>query len=466
MKVLLVNPPIPKFWYNDEYYLPSSMLYLAASLREHGYTPQILDMKTLKKEKPHGQGCVYEESLCSTIRVFEPDLIGFGCLFAGNFPDVLRFATVCKEQFPHLPIAAGGIHFTIHAEKIMEQCPVFDLIVLGEGERSLPDLVAALTAGDSVAAIDGVAWRDSGKVRINSKVSYIENPDEIPFPAYDLIKLQDYFVDTSAWHNPKGLPIKTSIPIITSRSCPFRCTFCSMYTVMGPRWRSRSPENVVQEIEFLYHTYQHRHFSIMDDNFTLNKPRVLEICRLIRERGLNIQFETPNGLNINSLDAEVMDALVEAGMVRVALAIESGSDYIRNTVMGKHLSRNKILEVVELTRRYSHLHVSAFFIIGMPEETRETLEETYEMIKLIEVDKIQLMNIVPFPHTAVFDQSVRDGLLVDLDTEYLFLSSDLYFKNTGRFFIKPYQLELKDMEAFRERCIPLIAERQRTGKLS
>ena len=202
MKILLVNPPIPNFWYNDEYYLPSSMLYLAASLRQHGHSPQILDMKTLKKEKTLGQTYAYEESLCSTIRAFEPDMIGFGCLFSGNFPDVLRFATVCKEQFPQLPIVAGGIHFTIHAEKIMEQCPVFDLIVLGEGERSLPQLVAALTAGKSVAAIDGVAWRDSGTVKINSKASYIENPDEIPFPAYDLIKMQDYFVDTSAWHNP------------------------------------------------------------------------------------------------------------------------------------------------------------------------------------------------------------------------------------------------------------------------
>jgi len=464
MKVLLVNPPIPSFWYNNEFYLPSSMLYLAASLREQGHTPLILDMK-IHSLNPESKGTgFYEELLCSKISSFAPDLIGFGCLFSGNFPDVLHFASLCKKQFPDIPIVAGGIHFTIHVQKIMEMCPAFDLIIIGEGERSLPEMVSALSTGGSVAAIDGIAWRESGTVRINQKASYIENPDEIPFPAYDLINLQDYFVDTSAWHNPKKLPINTSIPIITSRSCPLRCNFCSMYTVMGPRWRSRSPENVVQEIEFLYNTYQHRHFSIMDDNFTLNKSRALEICRLIRDRGLDIQFETPNGLNINSLDAELMDALVEAGMVRVALAIESGSDHIRNTIMGKHLSREKILDTVALTRRYPQLHVSAFFIIGMPEETKETLEDTYEMIKLIKADKIQLMNIVPFPHTAVFDQAVRDGLLVDLDTETLFLSSDLYFKNSGRFFIKPYHLELHEMEAFRERCIPLIAEQQRTGK--
>jgi len=466
MRVLLVNPPIPSFWYNDEYYLPSSMLYLGASLRKHGHIPQILDMKALKPQDSRGRDRFYEDSLCTAIREFLPDLIGFGCLFSGNFPDVLRFANLCKIQFPHLPIMAGGIHFTIHAEKIMEHCPAFDLIILGEGEHSLAQVATALTAGGGFAAIDGIAWRETGSVRINSKASYIEDPDEIPFPAYDLINLRDYFVDTSAWHNPKVLPINTSIPIITSRSCPLRCTFCSMYTVMGPRWRARSPENVVQELELLYHTYQHRHFSIMDDNFTLNKARVLEICRLIRERGLDIQFETPNGLNLNTLDAEVMEALVGAGMVRVALAIESGSDHIRNTIMGKHLSREKILEVVKLTKRYAHLHVSAFFIIGMPEETRETLEATYNMIQLIEADKIQLMNIVPFPHTALFDQALRDGLLVDLDPERLYLSSDLYFKNTCRFFIKPYRLELAELGAFREHCLPLIAERQRAGKAS
>lgn len=460
MKVLLVNPPIPSFWYNDEYYLPSSMLYLAAVLRENGDEPRIMDMKALTPDPSVERGEFYRQTLLAAVREFSPELIGFGCLFSGNFPDVLDFATLCKEVCPHVPIVAGGIHFTIHAAMIMENCPVFDLIVLGEGECSLVRIVNAIKKKSGFSGIDGIVWQQEGALHINAKASYIENPDEIPFPAYDLIKLSDYFVDTSAWHNPKKLPINTSIPIITSRSCPLRCTFCSMYTVMGPHWRARSPENVVAELEFLYHTYGHRHFSIMDDNFTLNKRRALAICRMITERGLDIQFETPNGLNVNTLDAEVMDALVSAGMVRVALAIESGSDFMRNTIMKKRLSREKILEVIGLIKLYPQLHVSAFFIIGMPEETHETLQETYEMIKLIEADKIQLMNIVPFPSTEVFEQARRDNLLIDIDTENLYRSDDLYFKNFKRFFIKPYQLELADLFAFREKCDLLIAEQQ------
>jgi anaerobic magnesium-protoporphyrin IX monomethyl ester cyclase len=460
MRVLLVNPPMPDSWYNDEFYLPSSMLYLAAALRENGDAPFILDMKVLKAVPPRER--FYEEKLIEAISRFRPELIGFGCLFSGNFPDVLRFATCCKERFPSIPIVAGGIHFTIHAEKIMRHAPVFDLIVRGEGERALTQLVDALRKGRTeFDGIDGVVYRKGSEVVVNPKQDYIADLDRIPFPAYDLIALSDYHVDTSAWHNPRHLPILTSIPIISSRSCPHRCSFCSMYTVMGPRWRARSPQNVVSEMELLYQRYGYRHFSFMDDNITLNKPRTIEICRLIRERGLDIQFETPNGLNLNSLDAEVIDALVGAGLVRVALAIESGSDYMRNTVMKKRLSREKILEVLGLVRRHPQLHVSAFFIIGMPEETHESLRDTYDMIQQVEADKIQLMNIVPFPHTEVFDQAVRDNLLVDLDPEILFMSGDLYFKNVKRFFIKPYGLELSELFAFRRQCEELIQDQQR-----
>ena len=121
----------------------------------------------------------------------------------------------------------------------------------------------------------------------------------------------------------------------------------------------------------------------MDDNFALNRKRTIEICSEIIRRGLDIQFETPNGISINTLNEEVLDALVSAGLVRVYLAIESGSEFIRNEIMGKHLSTEKIYEIVGLTKKHKQLHVKAYFIIGMPEETHETLEETYNMIKKI-----------------------------------------------------------------------------------
>jgi len=222
---------------------------------------------------------------------------------------------------------------------------------------------------------------------------------------------------------------------------------------------------VVDEMEFLYNKYDHRHFSIMDDNFSLVKSRVIEICSLIKKRKLDLQFETPNGLSLKTLDREVIDAMASAGLVRVSLAIESGSDYIRNTVMRKNLDRKKIFEITEIIKEYKSIFTNAFFIIGMPEETKKTLMDTYDMMKEIDVDKVHLMNIVPLPSTSVYEQALRDNLLVDLDPKSIYKADDLYFKNYDRFFIKPYKLELADLSEFRIKCMELMDRKNSRKKI-
>lgn len=464
MKILLVNPPSPAAYYNREVYPPSALLYLSAVLKNNGDEVKLLDLKCPKYEKPDNPRKNYEDAMVNTISDFRPDIIGFGCLFSGNFPELLNLSNISKRKFGSVPVMIGGIHPTIYASEILKNCPDIDWVILGEGEESVVRLVNRVkdrTFG--FEEIDGFAYRKNGKIIVNPKTKYIKEPDTIPFPAYDLIDLKDYYVDTSAWHNPKKLPINTSVPVITSRSCPNRCRFCSMYMVMGPHWRPRTPENVVGEIELIYDEYNHRHFSFMDDNLTLKKSHALGICNLIIKKKLNIQFETPNGLAINTLDEEVLDALVEAGMVRTGLAIESGSDFIRNKIMGKNLSREKIYQVVNLIKKYKDLFVTAFFIMGMPEETRDTLTDTYNMIKDIDVNKVILMNIVPFPGTAVFKQAVRDNLLTDTDTENLYLAGERYFTNYRKFFIKPYKLDLKDLLEFRIKYDKLISDHKSGG---
>lgn len=453
MKILLVNPPNPASYYNNEVYPPSSLMYLAAALRKNGEDCEILDLKLYKYN-----GLDHGAVLASRVGAYKPDLIGLGCLFSGNFPELLKLSAACKAGFPGIPIVTGGIHPTIYAGQILKNCPSIDYVILSEGERSVVEFAEALkNGGRDFEKIGGFAYRKDGGIRINPRANFIEDPDAIPFPAYDLVDLKDYYVDTSKWHNPKKLPINTSVPIISSRSCPNRCTFCSMYMVMGPRWRPRSAGNVVDEIEFVYNKYGHRHFSFMDDNFALNKARAIEICGQIVERKLNLQFETPNGLSLNTLDEEVLDALVSAGMVRTGLAIESGSDHIRNKIMGKNLSRKKIYEVVDLTRKYKDLFVTAFFIMGMPEETPETLMDTYNMVREIHVDKVLLMNIVPFPCTKLYEQAKRDNLLTDPDTENAYKAADRYFTNTRKFFIKPYKMELSELLEFRDKFEKMLA---------
>ncbi|MEW6557326.1 MAG: radical SAM protein [Elusimicrobiota bacterium] len=467
MKILFVNPPAPPDYYNKEVYLPSALLYLSAVLQENDEEIKILDLRCPKYENLDNPQKHYEEILVNTVSTFQPELIGFGCLFSGNFPQLLKLSIVSKKNFDKIPIIIGGIHPTIYALEILTNCPFIDYIILSEGEESIVQFVNTIKNKSSdFDKIDGFAYRKNSEIIINPKKHFIENPNTIPFPAYNLVNLEDYYVDTSNWHNPKNLPINTSVPIISSRSCPNRCNFCSMYLAMGPKWRPRTPQNVVDEMEYVYNKYDHRHFSFMDDNMTLNKPRTLEICNQIKNRKLDIQFETPNGLNINTLDEEVLDAMVSAGMVRTYLAIESGSDYIRNKIMRKNLSQEKIFEITKLVKKYKQLNVAAFFIIGMPEETWETLMDTYNMIKEINVDRVFLMNLVPFPGTDVFEQASDDNLLIDTDPDNLYLSDNRYFTKYNHFFLKPYEIEVADLQKFRIMCEESLPCIKKTGKQS
>ncbi|MBT4135848.1 B12-binding domain-containing radical SAM protein [archaeon] len=285
----------------------------------------------------------------------------------------------------------------------------------------------------------------------------------MPFPDYDAINLKDYYFDTSGWHNPKNIPINVPVPILTSRSCPNQCTFCSMFLLHGKGWRYRSAKNVVDEIEQIYNKYNHRYFSFMDDNMTLLKGRTLEIMHEIIERGLNIQFDTPNGLSLKTLDKEVMDSLVKAGLIRLCVAPENGSEYIRNKLMQKNMTEKQIYDFFELIKDYDNLFVKAFFIIGYPEETKETLEENYKMIEKIvpTISQVSVFNLVPFPGTKIFEDCMENGLLTFPREELHNLKTFSNYNESDEPFIKPYKLEKKDLMDFRERVSELVKHRKK-----
>jgi anaerobic magnesium-protoporphyrin IX monomethyl ester cyclase len=460
MKILLVNPAVPRMMEVKDFYIPSSLLYLGATLQQTGEEVKILDLNVFKpwEAEPDNQELLSETILADQVADFKPALVGIGCLFSGHIPMVLRFAEMLKARFPAVRIVIGGIHPTLYAREILEHCAAIDWVVIGEGEQALAQLVRGLKAEqEDYDQIDGFAYRRRGQVCVNPKTTFCAELDGIPFPALELIRLEDYYLDTSHWHNPRRLPIHVSMPIISSRACPMSCSFCSMFSVMGRKWRARSARNVVDEMERSYQTYGSRHFSFFDDQLTLNKTRIIELANEIVRRNLYLQIESQNGVMVKSLDKEVLDALTTAGLVRMALAIESGSDYIRNEVMGKKLPREKIYEVAQLTKAYPQLYVKAFFIMGMPEDTQATLTDTYNMIREIEVDQPQVFNLLPFPGTRVFDQALRDRLLVDdLDEANLWRFDGFFGSGNKRFFIKPYQLTVEELGEWRSQLDNLI----------
>lgn len=244
------------------------------------------------------------------------------------------------------------------------------------------------------------------------------------------------------------------------------CNFCSMFMVTGKKWRAESPKTVVNRIEFLYNNYGLRHFSFMDDNITLNKKRITDICDEIIKKELNIQWETPNGISLKNIDNDILGSMCNAGMVRTSLAIESGSEYIRNKVMGKNLSTEQIYKVVNLTKSYPTLYVQAYFIVGMPEDTEETLQETYNMIDKINIDYPRPTNAVPFPGTDLFNQCVKDNLFTEaVVIKNLWKTKHSLFKTGKNFFIKPYNLSIKRLDEIRSDIDNLVIKKMKEKHL-
>jgi anaerobic magnesium-protoporphyrin IX monomethyl ester cyclase len=453
--VLLVNLPV--YVGNKEYKLPSSLLYLASYAQNAGKEIHFLDLNTFK---PWEDGTEYPGDLCypvleDYITTVKPKLIGFSCIISGMFGAAWELSKLVKANFPGIKIVIGGMHPTVFARDILENCPEIDYVVLGEGEVQFVDLINALSGDEyQIKEItNGFGYRNGTglDVIVHPQTTFIQDLDTVPFPAYNLVDFKRYEVDTSHWVNPKKLNFSVSVPFIASRSCPMQCPFCAMFLVMGKGIRYRSAKNVVDEIEYLYREHGMVHFNFYDDNLTFKKKWAIDICNDIVKRGLNIQFETLGSLMINKIDQEVVDALASAGLVRAGIAPESGSDYIRNKIMGKLASDEKIYEVVAAIRKYPHIFIRAEFIMGMPEDTPETLMATYDMVEKLDVDEVFTVNVIPFPGTKLYSQCVQDNLFIDVDTKNLWRESSLYaHKSIGdRFFVKPYSMTLDELRYFR-----------------
>ena len=453
--ILLINPPNSESIRTPRYFLMSlALLYLSGSSKLVA-TTNILDLNVAKKKfflSENAGKFSYVEVVEREIKRLSPDFVGITCLFSGQIEMVLKIADAVKKVKPSIITILGGMHPTIFYSEILSNCPNVDAVAIGEGEITLKKILT--TERDNWGSIEGLAFRNKQKqIIVNTKIPFVENLDELPPPAYDLFNFEDYKLDTSGWYNPKKLEIGTSVPILTSRSCPFKCNFCAMNLVMGTKFRARSAESVFREIEYLYKVRNVRYFNIMDDNFSLDKKRIKQICKYIIDAKLDISFDVCNGTMPATMDDDVIDAVAAAGFCSCFLAIESGSHFMRNKVMNKHLSNETIIRVVNSFRRYPKIHLAAFFIMGMPEETKTTLDETYKLIEMLDLDSFKMAVITPLPGTKLFEQCERDNLFLANSEERssLWNYSSWYLRllnETPPFFFKPYNMEIRELDEY------------------
>lgn len=315
-----------------------------------------------------------------------------------------------EEMRPGIPVVIGGLFPTYDWAFCFDRSRDIDVIVLGEGEETLARIVHNLEQGCSIfeacSPVDGVAWRDGEDIQKNDKTSYLGDLDSLPFPAWHLLDLDRCFANQRNLYELRP-PYFT---VLSSRGCPYACSFCNMYITHSRKWRFRSPKNFVDELEFLKEKYKINHFFIADDNFSVNLNRAKDICREILDRRLDIRYNTSNGLSIKTIDKELLELMKASGCGSIALAIESGSERIRNRVYKKNLSTDKIYQAVKWCNEVG-LPSIGFFMIGAPGENRESIEETKRLIKGLPLTLCTSSIFTPYPGTALYEECLKKGYL-------------------------------------------------------
>ncbi len=453
MKVLLVAPYRPNLnpGTNRQDIVPSeALLILYAVLRDAGHSPIMHNYTTNVTESMEDPTQYSYDHIINVIKKERPQLVGISFLFGGDFTYAYQLAKVIKKHSPNIKIITGGIHPTTFPREILSNAYEFDYIVIGEGENQIVELANRMESSSlgNLGEIAGFAFRDSdGLVKVNEKRELV-NYDGLPSPAWDMLDFSDYEIDLSNFYNPKKHLIKNKVNVFSERGCPFKCRFCDLYMMQGRKLRRLTTDKFMGELEYLANIRGLRYFSFQDDNFIVDNKHVINICNEIVRRGIDIQFDIAGGY-VNSYNDDVVDALVAAGMVSTILNIEHGSQYIRDEIIKKSLKPEKINSVVESLRRYK-VQVGTNWIMGFPEDTNETLQETYDLINSIKPDRAAVGTLIPFPGTPIFDQCVSDDLFVEkFDIKEMWKTP--FRPHQEGSVIKPYNMSLDDLKVWREK---------------
>jgi len=309
---------------------------------------------------------------------------------------------VCPDSFTIL----GGPHASFLPVDTLKECSALDAVCIGEGEETMIDLAEASMERRSLSNVRGIAYRSGKKIQLNQPRPLIRDLDSIPFPARHLLPMDRY----------KVLGKKTIIcHIMSSRGCPFQCIFCSPSQLYGKKYRARTAKNVVDEMEHLVSEYKPESIEFSDDEFTLNRKRVEEICDEIKSRGLDIGWACSS--RVDTINRSLLKKMRRAGCFLIYYGVESGSQRILNFIK-KGIRIEQIKKAIIWTKE-AGIKTLGSFMIGFPDETREEIGETIKLSKNLKLDYAQFSIVTPYPGTELYQTAKRDGLLLTEDwSEY------------------------------------------------
>jgi len=402
---------------------PLGLAYVAAVLERAGHDVVIYDC----------QLGITDEDLIKLLRSYDPELVGISAT-TPTFPSALSVGGAVKQSFPDVIVVIGGVHVTALPRETMSfEC--FDIGVLGEGEETMEELVEHLekngTAGlDRVA---GIIYKENGELKLTEPRPFIQDLDSLPYPARHLLPpLSDYNPTPASY---RRLPLAH---LMTTRGCPYHCTFCDR-SIFGARYRARSVDNVMGEIEELIDKYGVQEIKFFDDTFTLDRKRVFEICREFKERGIDIGWSCLT--RVDRISREMLTTMKEAGCWQVLFGLESGDPRMLSLLKkGTTVEQNR--RAVKLAHELG-LSVRADFIVGTPGETVESLERTLQFAIGLNMDFAHFNKFTPYPGTELYHNLTKEGYEFDfvsrscsqLDHSYIMYTPEGMTENQFKMFV-------------------------------
>lgn len=402
MNVTLIYPLLSKsrsvIDENKQFWPPLGLAYIAAVLEKNGHRVQVIDRDVLLRKNKLDFDRTDDLTL-NLLFSFDTDMVGISAT-TPNISDVIHISQKIKIDNPNLTIVLGGPHPTGEPELTLEQCSNVDIVVRGEGEFTMLDLVQ----GKNLKDIPGITFRSPNRITSNPDRPLCFDIDQLPLPARHLLDM-DFYTRPSRFTS-RNLSLRTT-SVFTARGCLYRCNFCAGPLVFAGKVRFHSPKRVVREIEELINKYGVEAIYFAEDMFLSSKSRAKEILSLFEEHGLDRRIKWFAQLNINDVDEELLWLMKKAGCVGVEYGFESGSQRILDLMNKKH-SVEKSLQAARITCR-AKMRFQANIIVGYPGETEEDFKKTIDLLQKTKPNMIGFNIFMPLPGTVAYNQIKQEG---------------------------------------------------------
>ncbi|MFC2071983.1 B12-binding domain-containing radical SAM protein [Chloroflexota bacterium] len=382
LKVVLINPPQPTTYPQP----PLGLGIIAAVLEKEKYQVTLLDANALRL-KPMDIAPYVTDTNVAGLTAMTPTINA-----------AISIARYLKQANPDLPIILGGAHATLLPDETLGSAPEIDVVVRGEGEQTIIELLRAFECQQPLDNIAGISYRRNDKVHSTPARSTSVDLDSLPFLAYHLLPWQRYRP-----HPPHGRAFPFAA-MVTSRGCPYQCSYCSK-PIFGNKFRGQSPERIVDEIIHYQKSFGVKEIAFYDDVFTLDKKRAYAIADNIIKRGLKICWTCETRVNL--VDKELLRHMKQAGCYAIAYGIESASPEILAT-LDKGITLEQAEEAVRLTQQVG-LQTIGYFMLGSPGESLETIARTIQFAKKLKLDFAQFAITTPYPGTTLYNLYLESG---------------------------------------------------------